>query len=153
MARPRKVQELDEPHLEAWRSFLRAHARLTEVLEHELSRDTGLPLVWYDVLIQLHHAGGRLRMHDLARAVLLSRAGLTRLVDRISAAGFVEREPCPDDRRGTFVILTEKGAERLDEARPFHHSGIQEHFGRHVSLREAATLRRVFDRVLRSLEP
>lgn len=147
------IAPLGNAQLEAWRLFLQAHARTTEVLARELESEAGLPLNWYDVLIQLDDAGGRLRMHDLARAVLLSRAGLTRLVDRVSAAGLVRREPCEDDRRGTFVILNEAGKKRLEAARPVHHHGINTHFGAHLSDDEAKGIRAAFERVLEALGP
>ncbi|MBI2766172.1 MAG: MarR family transcriptional regulator [Chloroflexi bacterium] len=136
----------------AWQRFLRAHARVTELLERELAAEQGLPLGWYDVLVQLSNAGGRLRMHDLARAVLLSRAGLTRLVDRMAAAGLAGREPCADDRRGTFVTLTPAGQERLRAAAPVHLRGVQEHFARHISPGEAHEMSAVFDRILAAIE-
>lgn len=129
--------------------FLAAHARVTETLEKELAEAAGLPLGWYDVLVQLDEApGGRLRMHDLARAVLLSRAGLTRLVDRMCAAGFVGREACESDRRGRFVTLTAAGREALCAAAPVHLRGVYEHFSAHLSAAEGEGLRAALGRVL-----
>ncbi|MBK8561612.1 MAG: MarR family transcriptional regulator [Dehalococcoidia bacterium] len=85
----------------AWRTFLTAHARVTALLEDELQRERELPLTWYDVLLHLREAPERrLRMTELAAAVLLSKSGLTRLVDRMYAAGLVNRSPDGDDRRG-----------------------------------------------------
>src|SRR5207237_2294677 len=84
-----------------WRSFLRAHAGVIRELGRELAAEAGLPLAWYDVLLQLAEAPGRrLRMAELADRVLLSRSGLTRLVDRLQAEQLVRREPSPDDARG-----------------------------------------------------
>ena len=124
------MDERPAPHeLAAWRSFLEAHSRLTGILERELEAGRGLPLTWYDVLVQLSEAPGQqLRMHGLANAVLLSRAGLTRLVDRMAAAGLVERVACEQDRRGTFVHLTAQGEQTLREAAPIHLRGVAEHF-------------------------
>ncbi|MGE5597425.1 MAG: MarR family winged helix-turn-helix transcriptional regulator [Hyphomicrobiales bacterium] len=140
------------PQLQAWRAFLTAHARVTEVLERELTSERGLPLAWYDVLVQLSEAPEhRLRMHGLARAVLLSRAGLTRLVDRMVGAGLVARVPCENDRRGTYVTLTPAGMEALRAAAPVHLRGIEEHFARHLPPDQAAVLSDVFARVLGSL--
>ncbi|MCC6381287.1 MAG: MarR family transcriptional regulator [Dehalococcoidia bacterium] len=135
--------------LAAWRAFLAAHARVTETLEKELEEAAGLPLGWYDVLVQLDESeAGRLRMHDLARAVLLSRAGLTRLVDRMCAAGLVAREACESDRRGRFVALTAAGREALHRAAPAHLAGVYEHFSAHLSPAQAESLRAVLERVL-----
>lgn len=115
-----------------WRSFLRAHAGIVRNLERELVTDTGLPLAWYDVLLQLAEAPGRrLRMAELADSVLLSRSGLTRLVDRLQAEGLVCRERSVDDARGTFTVLTDAGFERLRAAAPTHLAGIQRHWLEH----------------------
>jgi DNA-binding MarR family transcriptional regulator len=113
-----------EQELGAWRAFLRAHAGLTRRLEEDLLREQQLPLAMYDVLFQLLDAGGRLRMTELAGAVLLSRSGLTRLVDRMVTAGYVRREPSPGDARGVFAVLTDQGFERLKAASPTHLGGI-----------------------------
>jgi DNA-binding MarR family transcriptional regulator len=129
-----------------WRSFLRAHATALRELERELVAETGMPLGWYDVLLQLAEAPGRrLRMAELADRVLLSRSGLTRLIDRLQAEGLVRREPSPDDARGTFTVLTLAGVGRLRAAAPVHLAGIQQHWLGHFSddeLRELGTLLR-----------
>lgn len=136
----------------AWRSFLTAHARISEALERELDEERQMPLGWYDVLVQLSEAPEhRLRMADLARAVLLSRAGLTRLVDRMGAAGLVERIPCEDDRRGTYVSMTSEGRTALDHAAPVHLRGIEEHFGQYLDESEAAIVAGVFRRIADAL--
>jgi DNA-binding MarR family transcriptional regulator len=105
-----------------------------------------MPLGWYDVLLQLAEAPGRrLRMAELADRVLLSRSGLTRLIDRLQAEGLVRREPSPDDARGTFTVLTLAGVGRLRAAAPVHLAGIQQHWLGHFSddeLRELGTLLR-----------
>lgn len=141
------VVERDDPRLAAWRAFLHGHLLLTTTLEREMEDETGLPLTWYDVLLNLNEAGGQLRMQELARAVLLSKSGLTRLVDRMVAAGYVCREPAAGDRRGLLAVLTDEGRAALRRAAPVHLRGIEEHFGRHVSVDEAATILAVLDRV------
>jgi DNA-binding MarR family transcriptional regulator len=122
------VDLIDDDSLTVWADFLRVHAALVDVLGRELMDGAGLPLTWYDVLIQLHEAGGRLRMQELASAVVLSKSGLTRLVDRLERAGYVTRVSCPSDRRGTFAELTEAGRTELLRARPVHLRSIAEHF-------------------------
>ena len=113
--------------LETWRSFLRAHAQVVRSLEHDLMSAHELPLAHYDVLVQLSEAPGRqLRMTELAERVLLSRAGLTRLVDRLEREGLVRREACPSDARGTLAVLTDAGIARLREAWPTHLAGVVE---------------------------
>jgi DNA-binding MarR family transcriptional regulator len=143
--------ERDEHRLAAWRSFLHGHLVLTGVLEREMEAETGLPLTWYDVLLNLNAAGGRLRMQELARSIVLSKSGLTRLVDRMVAAGYLCREPAEGDRRGLLAVLTPEGKEALRRAAPIHLRGIEEHFGRHVSDEEAAVVQAVFDRVRAAL--
>lgn len=134
--------------LAAWRAFLEAHAAVTKVLERELHAEAGLPLTWYDVLVQLSEAeAGRLRMGELAQAVLLSRSALTRLVDRMQAAGLVERGPVVSDARGSFAVLTSEGAATLRRATPIHLRGVAEHFSRLLSREESGVLRRALQRV------
>ncbi len=130
----------DATAFEAWRAFLEAHASVTARLDDELRRERDLPLTWYDVLLSLERAGGRLRMQDLARAVLFSRSGLTRLVDRMEQARLVAREPCADDRRGTFAVLTAEGRRALRRAAPVHLRGIARHFSDHLSPQERRLL-------------
>ena len=138
----------DPQRLDAWRAFLRAHAVLTDALDRELQAERDLPLAWYDVLLNLAEADGdRLRMRDLAERVLLSRSGLTRLVDRMATAGLVYRSPDPDDRRGTLACLTDEGLRMLRRAAPVHLRGVQEHFASHISEDEARVLRQAFERV------
>ena len=138
----------DPAHLAAWRLLLEAHAQVTELLERELVAERGLPLNRYDVLLNLAEApGGRLRMQELSASVLLSKSGLSRLVDRMVEAGLVRRERCEDDRRGWFAVLTDQGRSALRRAAPIHLRGIQEHFARYLEPDEvevlAATLSRV----------
>ncbi len=132
-----------------WRTFLRAHASAMRELEHELLNETGMPLGWYDVLLQLAEAPQRrLRMAELADEVLLSRSGLTRLIDRLQAEGLVRREPSPDDARGTFTVLTAEGMGRLRAAAPVHLTGISKHWLGHFSDDELRELGALLGRVV-----
>ena len=113
----------------AWRAFSEAHASVVGGLEREMQERQGLSLVWYDILVNLESArNGQLRMQVLADSVLLSRSGLTRLLDRMAAAGLVCREPCAEDRRGTYASLTDLGRRALVNAAPEHEAGIDRHF-------------------------
>lgn len=135
--------------LAVWRRFLEAHALVVGALEAELDDARGLPLAWYDVLLSLQETPDRrLRMQDLARRVLFSRSGLTRLVDRMVDAGYVTREPCEDDRRGTYAVLTPAGATCLRAASGVHLRGVRDHFSRHLDDADIAALARAFDKVL-----
>jgi DNA-binding MarR family transcriptional regulator len=140
---------LDGKREAAWRSLITAHAVVVEKVERALLEAGLPPLGWYDVLLELSAAPGcRLRMHELARAVVLSRSGLTRLVDRLERAGLLRREPDPSDRRGSFAVLTDEGGEMLRRMWPVYAAGIAEHFGGHLSDDEAYALTEVLSRVL-----
>jgi DNA-binding MarR family transcriptional regulator len=111
--------------LTAWRSFLRTHTHLLRLLEQDLQTHHKIAIGSYDVLVQLAEAPeSRLRMSELAEAVLLSRSGLTRLVDRMQRDGLVARAPDPDDARGLFTVLTEHGRNALRDAASVHLAGI-----------------------------
>ncbi|MFL6141030.1 MAG: MarR family winged helix-turn-helix transcriptional regulator [Labedaea sp.] len=115
--------------LHAWRTFLTAHARVLRSLETELQAEQRLSLVSYDVLVQLAEAPQRrLRMAELADRVLLSRSGVTRLVDRLERAGLVSRRRVAADGRGVIAELTADGLERLRTASGTHLAGIARHF-------------------------
>jgi DNA-binding MarR family transcriptional regulator len=112
-----------------WRSFLRAHARIVRHLETELVAEQSLSLASYDVLVQLAEAPGRrMRMTELADAVLLSRSGVTRLVDRLERTGLVSRERADGDGRGVVAVLTQTGLDRLRSASGTHLAGVVRHF-------------------------
>jgi DNA-binding MarR family transcriptional regulator len=138
----------DDPRLEAWRAFLRAHARVTRRLERELQAEASMALADYDVLVQLAVADEhRLRMSELADRLLLSRSGITRLIDRLERDGLVERAVCESDRRGQWAGLTDAGRERLREASPTHLRGIAEHFLDRIPTDELDRMRRTLERV------
>jgi DNA-binding MarR family transcriptional regulator len=131
----------DAARLAAWRALLEAHAAVTDLLERELEQERGLPLSKFEVLLKLAEApGGRMRMLELAQSVLLSKSGLSRLVDRMEEAELVRRERCPSDRRGAYAVLTDQGRAQLRRAAPVHLRGIQEHFARHLADDEVRVL-------------
>jgi DNA-binding MarR family transcriptional regulator len=118
-----------DPRLDTWRTFLHAHAKLTRRLDDELRAAHGLSLAEYDALVQLAQAPGRrLRMSVLADRVLLSRSGITRLVDRLVADGMVERTTCTTDARGAEASLTRAGVDRLRAASTTHLDGVRRYF-------------------------
>lgn len=145
-AAPRRV--VDDASLGAWRSFLQAHARLQRRLDEELQAAHGLSLAEYDALLQLVGAPDRrLRMSALADRVLLSRSGITRLVDRLVADGMVERFSCPTDARGSMASITALGVSRLRAASKTHLDGVRRYFLDVVSAEEQAVLQRSLERV------
>jgi DNA-binding MarR family transcriptional regulator len=148
------LQRLTETELGAWRSFLRAHAQITRKLEADLVAEHELPLPSYDVLLQLAESPGRrLRMTELADRVLLSRSGLTRLVDRLEREGLVERAACPNDARGTHAVLTDAGLARLRQAAPTHLRGIGEHVTGRLTPAEVDQLRELMTKLMTEQHP
>lgn len=144
----RSGEPLTQAELAAWRGLLRVHSEVVGRLDAELERDHGLALTAYEVLISLADAPRRrLRMSELAGALLLSRSGLTRLVDRLERQGLVARERCEDDARGYFAVLTAKGARKLHAARPSHLAGVREHFLSKLDARDLDALARAWARV------
>lgn len=138
----------DETRLRVWRALLGVHAGVANALEDALQETRGIPLAWYQVLVELRLAGGALRMHRLAELATLSPSGTTRLVDRIEAAGLVERRVCPTDRRGLEVVLTPEGQKVQIAAGPLVLRGIQEHLGRHLEDDQAEALATMLETVL-----
>jgi DNA-binding MarR family transcriptional regulator len=140
--------ELTPAELSAWRGMLRVHSTLVKALDAELQAEHGLPLSSYEVLITLRTAPGkRLRMAELADRAILSRSGMTRLVDRLEREGLLERYRCDSDARGFFAVLTPKGEELLATARRTHLDGVRERFVTHFAPEELATLARWWDRL------
>jgi len=114
--------------LTVWRTMLRAQVRISRRLQAGLLAEHDLALGSYDVLMHLGEApGGRLRMNDLADRVLLSRSGLTRLVDRLQREGLVVRQTCPSDARGLYAVVTPAGQDRLAAATPTYRQGVRDY--------------------------
>ncbi len=143
------VRELAPRELAAWRGLLRVHSALVKALDAELLAEHDLPLTSYEVLINLQAAPGhRRRMAELAEGVLLSRSGMTRLVDRLERDGLLERDACTEDGRGMFAVLTDKGEELLSRARRTHLDGVRERFLQHFDDADLERLAEGWNRVL-----
>ena len=143
------VKQLSSLELGAWTGLLRAHAALVHELDRQLETAHGLPLTQYEVLLHLEGAPEhRLRMSELARSVLLSQSGVTRLVDRLQQRGLVVREPCPEDRRVLYARLTPDGARALAAARPTHLAGVRDLFLRHFDEGELKALAEAWERLV-----
>ena len=129
MATTQQTPSMTDRELNSWKGFLRTHARLTKQLDAELERQHRISLSSYEVLLHLSHAdGGRMRMSELAESVILSRSGLTRLVDRLEREGLLERCTCPSDARGFNACLTNAGRELFVAAQRTHIDGIRRMF-------------------------
>jgi DNA-binding MarR family transcriptional regulator len=141
--------ELTEEQLAAWRGLLRVHAALVKALDAELVGEHDLPLSSYEVLITLQASpGNRCRMAELADRVLLSRSGMTRLVDRLEREGLLVRDTCSSDGRGCFAVLTEAGEAVVARARPTHLEGVRRRFLRHFDGAELERMAGFWQRVL-----
>ena len=118
-------------------------------VEGDLLSSHGLPVSWHEVLVRLARSPeGAMRMQDLAREVLLSKSGLTRLADRMEEAGLIERSKCGTDRRGTFAVITDAGRRILRDAFPSFMGAVDQHFARHLSSDELSSLRGLLGKVL-----
>lgn len=151
---PATVTAADRPlaprdaRLEPWRAFVQAHARITRKLDEELRAEHDLSLAEYDALLSIADTPERrIRMRQLADKVILSKSGVTRLIDRLVEDGLVERCAASDDARGAEAVLTEAGLDRLRRASRTHLRGVAEHFLDRIPADELdalhATLRRV----------
>lgn len=142
---------LDDPRLRAWRAFLFAQAAVLRELETELMADEQLSLGEYDALTQLAIPDDRrLRMSELAERLVISRSGVTRLVDRLEAQGLVARSQCTPDGRGAYAVLTPAGLARLRAAVPTHLRHVDEHFLSYLSAEELAVLETAMTTVARA---
>lgn len=132
MTVPSPVERPLEPRdqrLAPWRAFLLAHARVVRRLDEELRAEHDLTIGEYDALLTIAQAPERrIRMRHLADEVILSKSGVTRLIDRLVDDGLVERSACLSDARGAEAVLTERGMARLRAASKTHLRGIDEHF-------------------------
>jgi DNA-binding MarR family transcriptional regulator len=112
--------------LDAWARLLHAHASTTRALSSSLLAEHGLTLKDYEALLRLAHAeDGRMRRVDLAEELLLTASGVTRLLDGLEAAGYVERAACSTDRRVVYAVITDAGRNKLEEASESHLAAVQ----------------------------
>jgi DNA-binding MarR family transcriptional regulator len=136
-------------HVAAWRALLTAHAELTDQIDASLRAAGVIPLRWYDALLALYEAPDRrLRLADMAKAALLSRSGLTRLVDRLDGAGLLVRQPAENDGRGAFAVLTPAGLQAMRRCWRVYGAEIEARVGRRLTVAEARTLRGLLARLV-----
>ncbi len=140
---------LSKERSNTWRIFLQTFATVTRKLEGQMRYENEMPLAWYGVLVHLNEAHqGRLLMNELAQTLVLIPSNLTRLIDRLEHAGFVRREPCPDDRRAIYAVITEEGEAALKAAVPGHNRRVQEHFMQYLTDEDVEALRDILLKVL-----
>src|SRR3954464_12399033 len=127
---------------------------MVKAVDAELPSEHGLGVTTYEVLMYLADApDGRMRMHGLASSVLLSRSGLTRLVDRPDGEGYIQRQGRESGARGAWAVLTPAGRSKLTEARRTHLDGVRHHFLEHLSDEELDALGGVWERMLPDTTP
>ena len=141
---------VDDERITAFGMLLEAHARLVRLLGRSLQQECQVPSAWFEVLLRLARSPDRkLTMGTLAEQLALTTGGVTRLVDRMEAAGYVARKACPTDRRVQHLTVTPAGLAKLDEAARVHVRNLDEHFIGRLSQGELATLVRAMDKLRR----
>lgn len=134
------------PHGAAWWALARAHAAIYQRLQEALAHEDFPPLPWYEVLATIAKTDdGRMRMGDLAEALVITRGGLTKLVDRLIKAGLLERTFCESDRRVSYATLLPAGVELLAEMRPLVEGEIEASFAAKMSAATAEELKETLD--------
>lgn len=128
------MTQLDSARNSLWKLFLTVHTRLVEQVEQDFRQAELPPFEWYDVLITLKQVPEqRLRLSELADALLVNRTNVTRLVDRLEKAGLIRREACQDDRRGAFAVLTAAGIEMQQKMWAVYAPAIEQYFGQYLN--------------------
>jgi len=141
----------EDPKGHAWAVLLTAHATLVEKIEEALAEADLPPLAWYDVLWELEKAPeGKLRMHELARRVVLTRSNLTRLADRLESAKLIERADTPHDRRGYDCVITRAGLAMRKRMWPVYRAEIERLFSRHINAEEARVMGDALSRAVKA---
>lgn len=129
---------------DAWGALLQVHAALVPTLDKAVQSKTGLPLSWYDVLLELaNEPEGRLRMSDLAERVVLSRTRVSRLVDELVARGLITKEGHPDDRRSAYAVITPAGLTEFRAAAPVYVRAIETQFASNLTNDDLTQLARL----------
>jgi DNA-binding MarR family transcriptional regulator len=143
-----EISRLDGAALEAWRSYIQSHASILRLLDAELAAEHSLTTRDYEVLLYLAQAEGRrLPMSQLAESTMLTRSGITRLIDGLVAGGLIERVSCPSDARVSYAQLTDDGYEKLRQAGCSHVASIRRLFLEHFSAEETALLASLLSRL------
>ena len=146
------MNKLDDLRNSTWRLFLTAHVKLLDRMEAQLTAANLPSLEWYDVLFMLKEAPDqRLRLSEVANKVLLSRSNLTRLVDRLEAAGLLRRERCASDRRGAFAVLTAAGLAMQQRMWEVYAAGIAEYFGDAIDDAQVEVMQQALRKILAAL--
>jgi len=141
------ARNLSEAVVRAWTRLMRAQSAALLGVETDLKAAGFPPLAWYDVLLELSRHDG-LRPFEIETRVLLAQYNLSRLLDRLAAAGYVERRPCPDDKRGQIIVITPAGRDLQKRMWPSYRSAIARHVGARLSEADAETLGRLLEKLI-----
>lgn len=153
-AEPPGPRWLDAEEQKAWRAWLFSSMLLQDRLDRELTHATGISHAYYEILVALSEAPGRmLRMSELADRCLSSRSRLSHAVSRLEERGWVRRQVCPEDGRGQLAVLTDDGFEALEAAARVHVEGVRRHLFDQLSPEQVAAMRDIGDTLLRHLSP
>jgi DNA-binding MarR family transcriptional regulator len=145
---------LDAGEQRAWRAWLYSTQLLHDRLDRELTRATGIPHAYYEILVQLSETPGRqMRMSELADRCLSSRSRLSHAVSRLEERGWVRRQECAEDGRGLLAVLTDDGFAALEAAAPVHVEGVRTHLFDQLSPEQVAAMRDIGETLLRHLDP
>jgi DNA-binding MarR family transcriptional regulator len=145
---------LTDREQEVWRSFMTAFHGLNEQLVRQLQRDSGMPHTYYEILVALSEAPDRtLRMSELAGRRGSSRSRLSHAVARLEEAGWVCRQGCPTDKRGSYAVLTEKGFAALEAAAPGHVTEVREQLFDKLTPEQVEQLGEISKAILDGVEP
>jgi DNA-binding MarR family transcriptional regulator len=140
------ASDRDSERRHAWRDLFEAHAAIMDLLAAELKDEVGISVTEYDVLLHLSEMPHPIRMHELADAVVISKSGLTRVVDRMEKDGLLRRVPIAGDRRSMGITTTRAGEGVFQDARAVHRRGIKKYFTDHLTEAEAKAIREVLGR-------
>ena len=151
-AQPAEPRWLDAEEQKAWRAWLFSSLLLQDRLDRELTHETGISHAYYEILVQLSEAPGRmLRMSQLAERSLSSRSRLSHAVSRLEERGWVRRQVCPDDGRGQLAVLTDDGFAALEAAAPIHVEGVRTHLFDQLTPEQVATMREIGETLIAHL--
>ncbi len=154
MARVAPPRWLDAEEQETWRAFVISTRLLFEQFERDLQRDAGIPLTYYEILVCLSDAPLRtLRMSEIAERLRTSRSRLSHAAARLEEAGWIRRDRCPDDLRGSFATLTDDGFAALKAAAPGHVESVRRHLFDQLTPEQLDQLHAISSALLRHLVP
>lgn len=136
----------DHDWMEAWHALISANGRVVQAIERYLSEAHRTPLTWFDVMSRLKaHPERRMRMQELSELVVFTSGGLSRLVDRMEAVGYLARELSPEDRRGIYVCLTPKGAQKFEEMNRGQMAVVKREFAGKLAASDISAVRRALE--------